>query len=230
MSDNKEILDPAAVFACALSLWQACQHEAEQKNNLNLSEAYNGIDQLMREVMRIGELFEKWACEHVEFDELNDVWPYVLEDKFGESCISAMGAENLDNFDGSDCLRVAINLRLPVRLSDGLCISIDLTAANPIHNSPFPTFRIQTVRELAEDNFCEAYTLEDDPLDENFGPPHFALYGVGTDGLLEHIADRRTYAETLNLAQKIAPGVLFPRTPILGKIPLNTFPLPRTES
>lgn len=230
MSENIEVTDPAAVFACAHSLWEACQREAAQETKLNLSEAYNGADQLMREVMRIGELFEKWACEHVEFDELNDVWPYLLEDKFGESCVSAMGAENLDNFDGSDCLRVAMNLRLPVRLSDSLCIPIDLTAANPIHNSPFPAFRIQTVRELAEDHFCEAYTLDDDPLDDNFGPPHFALYGVGTDGLLEHIADRRTYAEALNLAQKIAPGVLFPSTPILGKIARTIFPPPRTES
>ncbi len=216
MSENKKVADPAAVFACALSLWQTCQQEASRQTNLNLSEVYNGVDQLMREVMRIGELFEKWACEHIEFNELTDVWPYLLEDKFGESCVSAMGAENFNNFDDIDCLRVALRLRLPVKLCDDLPIPIDLTAANPVPNSPFPAFRIQTVRELAEDHFCEAFTLDDDPFDDNFGPPQFALYGVGTDGLIEHIADRRTYTEALNLAQKIAPGVLFPSNPVSG--------------
>jgi len=216
MSENKEVTDPAAVFACALSLWQTCQQEASRQTNLNLSEVYNGVDQLMREVMRTGELFEKWACEHIEFNELTEVWPYLLEGKFGAACVNAMGAENLCNFDDSDCLRVALSLRLPVRLCDGLHIPIDLTAANPVPNSPFPAFRIQTVRELAEDHFCEAFTLDDDPFDDNFGPPHFALYGVGTDGLIEHIADRRTYSEALILAQKIAPGVLFPSNPVSG--------------
>jgi hypothetical protein len=225
MIENIEVPDPAAVFACALSLWEACQRETAQQPKLNLSESYNGVDQLMREVMRIGGLFEKWACEHIEFDELDDIWPYLLEDKFGESCANLMGVENLDKFDDSDCLRVAMKLRLPVRLCDDLCIPIDLTAANPIHNSPFSAFRIQTVRQLAEDDFCEAYTLEDDPLDDNFGPPHFALYGVGGDGLLEHIADRRTYSEALNLARKIAPGVLFPTNPVLGQKSNITLPV-----
>jgi hypothetical protein len=216
MSENIEVPDPAAVFGCALSLWEACHREAAQQSKLNLSESYNGIDQLMREVMRIGDVFEKWACRHVEFDDLNDVWPYLLEDKFGAACVIAIGAENLGSFDDSDCLRVAMNMKLPVRLSDGLCIPIDLMAANPVPNSPFSAFRIQTIREVAEDHYCEAFTLEDDPFDDNFGPPHFALYGVGADGLLEHIADRRTYSEVLNLAQKLAPGVLFPNIPMLA--------------
>ena len=69
--------DTAAEFAAALSLWRACESLAET-NLINLSECYHGIDQLMREVMRIAHLFEQWACTHVEFAELSKVWPYLL--------------------------------------------------------------------------------------------------------------------------------------------------------
>jgi hypothetical protein len=88
-----------------------------------------------------------------------------------------------------------------------------VTAANPIPNSPFRAFRIQTVREVAEDDFCEAFTLADDPFDDNFDPPHFALYGVGSDGLLEHIADRETYVEAVKLARKLIPDIAFLDSP-----------------
>src|SRR5688572_21668190 len=60
-------VDPAAVFAAATSIWDVCHKRAGDDPALNLSDAYNGMDQLMREVMRIGETFEKWACLHVEF-------------------------------------------------------------------------------------------------------------------------------------------------------------------
>lgn len=67
--DSKCDVDPAAVFACANSLWLACKRQAGVDPNLNLSDAYNGMDQLMREVMRIAEMFEKWSCQHVVFEE-----------------------------------------------------------------------------------------------------------------------------------------------------------------
>jgi hypothetical protein len=56
--------DPAAVFASALSLWQASQNRAS-KEQLNLSECYNGMDQFLREIMRIANQFEAWACLHI---------------------------------------------------------------------------------------------------------------------------------------------------------------------
>ncbi len=74
--------DSAAVFASALSLWQSCNKRVTSDQHLNLSECYNGMDQFMREIMRIANRFEAWACSHLVFDELNDVWPYLLEDKF----------------------------------------------------------------------------------------------------------------------------------------------------
>ena len=71
--------DSAAVFGAALSIWQACRETAARDPHLNLSDCYNGMDEFMREVMRVGKCFEDWACRHVAFEELADVWPYFLE-------------------------------------------------------------------------------------------------------------------------------------------------------
>jgi hypothetical protein len=60
-----ELPDPAAQFASALSLWQTWKPEAVAKN-LDLSECYDGMDQCTREVMRMTNQFEKWACLHVD--------------------------------------------------------------------------------------------------------------------------------------------------------------------
>jgi hypothetical protein len=210
--------DPAAVFASALSLWEVCQKSAVADSKLNLSECYNGMDQFMRELMRIANQFETWACQHIDFNELNDIWPYLLEDKFGETCLAVLSPSILMQFDDSDCLRVAIHLELPVILDDKLPIPIDVRAANPMLESPFRAFRIQTIRDFLEDGDAVPYTAGDEPFDDEFGKPYFGFYGVGEDGKLEHIADRQTYAEALSLARKIAPGVLFPAVPIFGKI------------
>src|SRR6185436_8295233 len=94
MSNEPELgtaqLDPAAVFACALSLREACLKSAKANPQLNLSESYNGMDEFRREMMRVGNLLEAWACAHVVFDEVNDVWPYLMEDKFGDACLEFM--------------------------------------------------------------------------------------------------------------------------------------------
>lgn len=110
-------LDPAAVFAAATSLWQECHKQAATTVNprVNLSDAYSGVDGLMREVMRIATLFESWACTHVNFDELTDVWPYLLEDRFGQECLSIFLPDGLSEFDEHDCRRVAARLRLSFR-------------------------------------------------------------------------------------------------------------------
>src|SRR5881394_2356330 len=81
--------DAAAQFASALSLWQTWKHDAIA-NNLDLGECYNDIDQLMREVVRVANQFEAWACLHIDFDLLDDVWPYLLEDRFGEACLAVL--------------------------------------------------------------------------------------------------------------------------------------------
>jgi len=214
MTDESEQTDPAAVFGSALSLWR--EKPARAPEYANLSECYNGGDEFMRVVMRVATRFEEWASLHIAFEDIDDVWPYLLEDKFGAACATVVGMESLDNFDDRDCLRVALHLRLPVRHCFGLPVPVCVTATNPIPASPFVAFRIQTVREAPEGHACEPFTFADAPFDDRLNPPFFALYGVGSDNFLEHIADRATYAEALSLAQKIAPGVQFPSSAIPG--------------
>jgi hypothetical protein len=206
--------DPAAVFACAVSLWEACDKAAGDDPELNLSDAYSGIDQLMREVMRIGEMFERWACRYVVFELLSDVWPYFLEDRFGGACLGLLEPGALAGFNENDCLRIAYQLRLPMRADGSLCLPVDVRAVNPISDSAFKEFRIQTVRENPADAEVVRFTEEDDPFDEELGGPYFRLSGVGDDGLPEPIADRGTYAEARSLAQKLAPGMEVPEEPV----------------
>ena len=109
---STESSDQAAIFAVAVSLWHECHKHAATDSSINLSDAYSGIDGLMREIMRIATLFELWSCDHVDFDQLTDVWPYLLQDRFGEECLSILLPENLTDFNEHDCRRVAARLRL----------------------------------------------------------------------------------------------------------------------
>jgi hypothetical protein len=205
-SSAPQEIDPAAVFACASSLWEVCHKTC---GSVNLSDSYGGMDELMRVCMRIANRFEAWSCHHINFDEMDTVWPYLLEDKFGDACLDALPT-GLETFDDSDCLRVAMRLGLPIKQDGKLPIPCNVVADNPIPNSPFRKFRIQTVRdENEEDGGNVPYTIGDEPFDENFGEPYFGLYGVYEDGILEHIADRQNYTEALALAEKLAPGIEF---------------------
>jgi hypothetical protein len=171
------------------------------------------MDQFMRELMRIANQFEAWACLHVDFNATNDVWPYLLEDKFGEACLAVLGPGFLSQFEEPDCLRVAMRLRLPIKLDDKLPIPIDVRSSNPTPGSAFREIRIQTVRNSIDGGDAEPFLPDDEPFDEEFGHPYFGLYGVDKDGLLEHIADRKSYSEAVQLAEKLAPGIEFPDSP-----------------
>ena len=106
--------DPAAAFGASLSIYGVFGKEARERGE-DISAAYSGADQFMRECYRAGHLFEQWACSHVNFDANNDVWPYMLEDKFGEAAMEVMGtATDLARFDESTCEEIAkvMNLTL----------------------------------------------------------------------------------------------------------------------
>lgn len=197
--------DPAAVFACANSLWEECREAARKDESLDLSSAYHGWDQLMREVMRIGGQFESWACEHVDFEATGEVWPYLLGGRFGHACLEVLDSTQLADFDEEDCLRVAIWLDLPIRSSSKLPVPVDLVAANPVQGG-FEAYRIQTVRTSTSEDFIAPFTKSDDPYDPDFSPPYFGVYGL-SDGELEHIADRETLVEAISLVKKFAPEV-----------------------
>ena len=213
--------DPAAVFACAKSLHDACLEREEAEVELNLSEAYQGMDVFMRELMRVAEDFEKWACRHVAFQELEDVWPYLLEEKFGAACLEIMEPESLTGFDADDCLRIAFKLRLPMRVDGSLPLPLCVEVANPLPGAEFQRLRIQTVRPVwDEDGGFAVFTEDDDPCDENYSAPVCGIYGV-TEGVVEYLAERKTYAEARALVVKLLPGIGFPDGVIAFARPLS---------
>lgn len=207
MNSNSEVAaDSAAVFACANSLWEECRKAALKDQSLDLSSAYSGWDQLMREVMRIGELFEGWSCKHVDFEASGEVWPYLLGDRFGAACLEVLHPSELAAFDERDCLRVAIRLKLPLLASSNLPVPFDLTARNPVADAGFESFRVQTVRTMFPDESVAPFTASDDPYDPDYSEPFFGIYGIA-DGELEHICDRESLTEAIALVEKLAPGI-----------------------
>lgn len=214
MDNYLSLADPAAILGAAMSLHRESLKLSSIKPRVDLSECYNGGDEFMRQVMRVATGFELWSCKHVLFQELDYVWPYELEEQFGPACLSVMkGPGSLMDFDDRDCMRVAAKLRLPLRMDTGLRVAVDLTAPNPIKEATFAYFRIKTIRQSRVDGFTTAFTSDDDPFDERYGTPYYALYGVGNDGTLEHIADRATFSEVVSLAGKLAPNIAFHALP-----------------
>jgi hypothetical protein len=206
--------DPAAVLAIALSLREACLRAASADSQLDLGESYAGMDQFMRELMRIAECFESWACAHVAFDEITEIWPYLLEEHFGNACLDLRRPDELEMFDHTDCLRLALQLGLPVYGGGQYPVPLVVHARHPVAESNFKEFRIQTMRNGFGSSDVSPLTVEDNPFDTNFDSPFYALYGVDPEGLLEHIADRSSYGEIRKLAQNLAPGVAIPVRPI----------------
>lgn len=201
------------MFAIAQSLWQALEEHAKRDLTFNPSESYQGIDQLMREIMRVAAEFETWACAHVDFGQLEVVWPYLLADRFGPACLELTGPAGLASFDAVDCLRMALLLRLPVQHDGHLLLPVDEVAPNQVAGSAFRKLRIQTFRQTTDDDPCVPFTVDDDPYDDEGTTVFFALHGIREDDTAEHIADRATYAELYDLACKLAPGVTFPAAP-----------------
>jgi len=114
MSKTTPQVDPAAVFASAVSLWQACKLHETKDATFDISDYYNGFDQFMREVMYVANKFELWACFNVNFDKMDRLWPYHLMDDFGEVFLGVVSPTALAEFDDEDCLRIAIRLKLPL--------------------------------------------------------------------------------------------------------------------
>jgi hypothetical protein len=46
---------------------------------------------------------------------IGEVWPYLLEDQFGTACLQLLPVEALDQFSEADCLRTALQLKLPLK-------------------------------------------------------------------------------------------------------------------
>jgi hypothetical protein len=218
LDNESERMDPAAVLGIAMSLWEACQKAGCSAARIDLSDAYGGMDQLMREVMRIGEIFESWACCHVAFEETDEVWPYFLHDCFGPACLMLLGADELSSFAENDCLRIAMQLHLPVRLSEGLPIPVDLSFPNPSQGSAFLEYRIQTMRRLVGEDGFEAFRSGDDPWDDEYEMPFFSLQALDRGGRYEWIADRKTYEDAAELLGNLVTAIPMPTGPLVVKL------------
>lgn len=169
------------------------------------------MDAVMRMVMRVGEEFEKWACLHVAFHELDNVWPYFLDERFGAACLDVMDAGSLAGLDAEDCLRMALALRLPIKVDGSLPLPVRVEAANPLACAEFQRLRIQTVRQkLGGDAGMVVFAEDDDPFDKNYGAPVFGIYGIRENGMSEHIADVKSYRAARELLAKLLPGIDVP--------------------
>lgn len=126
--------DPAAVFSCAVSLRDAACARAAV-SGLSLSDVFSGMDGFQRELMRVATLFEIWAVTHVAFDHLTEVWPYLLEDHFGDACMAVATLETMSRWDEMDCLRISEHLGLTLYDQDGQQLPLMIRAANPVADS-----------------------------------------------------------------------------------------------
>ncbi len=195
--------DPAAVFAIARSLWSAL-HAPDGETAP--PDAAPTADERMRTVMDVAEAFETWACEHVIFDEVDDVWPYLLEDRFGDAFPRLFGWEALDRFGPSHCLQLALLWNLPLRGTAARPLPVDVTIPHPMPGAAFSALRLQTIRIAADDRECEPWTAD---TFRDLAPGEsivFGLYGVSSDGRLEHIADRGSWEAAVELVRGLWPG------------------------
>lgn len=227
MSDRTTKPDPAAILGIAISLKEAGE-AAAKLGSIDISDTFNGYDQFYRELMRIAELFEGWACKHVAFEELDGWWPYQLEEQFGAACLKRVELEDLASFDEEDCPFIAMLLKLPLFYTDdpGLPavafrqnqpsrLPLDLIAVNPVKGSEWKHWRIQTTWvPLIDQDTVEVMAYGDDPFDTEHMPVEISLYGIKADGLAEHVQDFDKYAQAVKFVRSVSPGVEFPSKPI----------------
>ena len=84
--------DSISTFVATHSLYLRASLLAES-NGTNLSRCYDGGVGFIGECVRIGNEFDAWACEHVDFDQMAETWPYLLEGQFGRIAIEVAGGE-----------------------------------------------------------------------------------------------------------------------------------------
>jgi hypothetical protein len=202
--------DPAGVFAAAHSLWTAIFESSDRPEKASLSHCYQGLDQLMRDVLRVGLLFETWSCRHIAFDEVDEVWPYFVADNLGTTWLRIFDAYSLGDVNERDCLHAAWHLRLPIRMSEEFVLPVTVDVGNPNADTAFVGFRIQTTRTLKNGSRMMPFTVSDELFDESYVMACYSLYGRTGAGDSELLASRATYSETVSLAKRLVKNVEFP--------------------
>ena len=113
LSENHVEPDPAAAFGAAMSVYEAFKECGKDEDTL--SDVYGGFDEFMRQCIRVGTLFEEWACRNIKFEALEDVWPYTLHDNFGTALAEILTYDDLESFDETHCETLAASFKFPRR-------------------------------------------------------------------------------------------------------------------
>jgi len=200
--------DPAAIFSIAQSLWLEVEDQSASARE-KISDTFSGMDGFLREAMGIAQRFEEWACENIAFDHVTEVWPYLLLDRFGEEYLRIFELDQMPKLNEPAFLRIAHGLRLPIFVNNNPRVSVQITIQNPIKESFYEAFQIQTVRVQLNRNNVEWMSPDADPYDVAYGDPFVGLYGV-FDREAEHIADRCDFDAAFGMLKKLAPGVTIP--------------------
>jgi len=117
--------DPAAIYCMTRSLMD--QLQINRSESESISGHYEGWDNAIRECVRVSTMFERWCCQHIDFDEFNGVWPYEMEDKFGEAVFEHQESKfQLESFSEHDCGYVASIL--------GLKLGADINSRTPANS------------------------------------------------------------------------------------------------
>lgn len=98
-------------------------------------------------------------------------------------------------------------------VSASLPVPLTLWADNPVRESPFRRFLIQTTRHRDNDEDVERFVEGDDPYDADCTAPWFALYGEWEDKKQEHILDRTTYESLRRVVLNLVPQIELPVSP-----------------
>jgi hypothetical protein len=107
--------DAAAVLGAAMSLANTLREKAAEAR-INLSSEYGGGDHFMRSCMKAATLFEKWACENIDFDATPGIcWPYLLEDSFGPVYVKHYGLCTMHLFKEDRCSLIARDLEMKIK-------------------------------------------------------------------------------------------------------------------
>lgn len=247
MSDTHKLpaQDPAAVFAIAHALFVLLEskaaargeHQQEDDNQESIWEDHGGQDGALRNFMSTASIFEAWACKHVAFDELADIWPYKLMDSFGEAW-KKMAGENYYHRDHPHrnmthptpgpgmCYQLARLMELPVfyRENDELIPLLvhvqNLPSKQPdlgMDTVPVTTWRFSTVKvSLQSDGptLLSRYTVTsaEPKLNEHI---ELMLEAVTANGSSVVVGYFPTYDDAAKHALSLNPDLELPELPFI---------------
>lgn len=203
-----------------MSIWEACHALEKGSRAWSISDHFHGADCLMRHAMNIATEFENWACVHVCFESSTEVWPYFLHENFGSVLLEIVTVGGLMDFDTHDCLRVALRLGCHIYYSDALPLPLCLEVLNPSLGERFEKVRIEVVHLSLDGRSYSPITADHIIASPRPLLPIYGIYGVDSNGLLEHMADRSTYVQARSLVLRLFPSLGFAEelTPFQGNL------------